>query len=284
MWCSARWQWNPNQNVDNYRQFWKNVQNPLEIEREHSHGQVEAVAAEHSMNTNNLHMFQEETQTGNRENASLHTTLDLPDVTPITDATVNSLPDVETFRQELTNYSEEVSNQEIPLMVYINGSNHRSQQTRVSSNEEHSKNSQNSVSPRIEQEQTKKEGPLSWRYTEPSLQGAVKVNLPMLQKYWDEDFSNITSIQHGINSLSFSTLAANINLQSLTTRSQPDWLENPVMDKIVPVLQNILIPCEILALTLISQKKMSPLHRWNITFYWDIILKTDLCIFFDLKS
>ena len=284
MWCSARLQGNPNQNVDNYRQFWENVHNPLEIERKRSHGRVEAVAAEHSMTTNNLDMFQEETQTGNRENASLHTTPDLPDVTPITDATVNSLPDVETFRQELTNYSEEVSSQWIPPMVYINGSNHRSQQTRVSSNEEHSKNSQNSVSPTIEQEQTNKEGPLSWRYTEPSLQGAVTVNLPMLQKYWDEDFSNITSIQHGINSLSFCTLAANINLQSLTTRSQPDWLENPVMDKIVPVLQNILIPCKILAMTLISQKKMSPPHRWNITFYWDIILKTDLCIFFNLKS
>ena len=64
---SARLQGNPNQNMDTDRQFWENVQNPLEIEREHSRGLAEAVAAVQSMTPNNLHMFQEETRTGNRE-------------------------------------------------------------------------------------------------------------------------------------------------------------------------------------------------------------------------
>ena len=66
----------------------------------------------------------------------------------------------------------------------------------------------------------------------------MTANSPMLQEYWDEDCSNVTSVQHGINSLSFNTLAANIDLQSLTSRNQPDWLDNPVMDWIVPDGQN----------------------------------------------
>ena len=59
-----------------------------------------------------------------------------------------------------------------------------------------------------------------------------------MQEYWDEDFSNVTSVQHGINSLSFNTLAANIDLHLPTLRNQPDQLENPVMDWIVPDGQN----------------------------------------------
>ena len=59
-----------------------------------------------------------------------------------------------------------------------------------------------------------------------------------MQEYWDEDFLNVTSVQHGINSLSFNTLAANIDLHLLTLRNQPDRLENPVMDWIVPEGQN----------------------------------------------
>ena len=59
-----------------------------------------------------------------------------------------------------------------------------------------------------------------------------------MQEYSDEDFSNVTSVQHGINSLSFNTLAANIDLQSLISRNQPDQLENPLMDWIVPDGQN----------------------------------------------
>ena len=66
----------------------------------------------------------------------------------------------------------------------------------------------------------------------------MTTNSPTLQEYLDEDFSNITSVQHGINSLSFNTLAANIDLQSLTSRNQPDQLENPVIYWIVPDRQN----------------------------------------------
>ena len=73
---------------------------------------------------------------------------------------------------------------------------------------------------------------------EPSVQAIITANSPTLQEYWDEDFSNITSVQHGINSLSFNTLAANIDLQSLTLRNQPDRLENPLMDWIIPDGQN----------------------------------------------
>ena len=45
-------------------------------------------------------------------------------------------------------------------------------------------------------------------------------------------------VQHGLNSLSFNTLAANLDLHSLTLRNQPDRLENPVIDWIVPDRQN----------------------------------------------
>ena len=56
----------------------------------------------------------------------------------------------------------------------------------------------------------------------PLVQAVITANLPMLQEYWYEDFSNVTSVQHGINSLSFNTSAANIDLQSLMSRNQPD--------------------------------------------------------------
>ena len=82
------------------------------------------------------------------------------------------------------------------------------------------------------------QGPLSRRYTEPSVQASITVNSPTLWEYWDENFSSVTSVQHSINSFSFKTLAANIDLQSLTSRSQPDQLENPVMDWIIPDGQN----------------------------------------------
>ena len=70
------------------------------------------------------------------------------------------------------------------------------------------------------------------------VQAVITANSPTLQEYWDEDFSNVTSVQHSINSLSFNTLAANIDLQSLTSRNQPDRLENPVMDWIISDGQN----------------------------------------------
>ena len=47
----------------------------------------------------------------------------MTDVTPIPDATINSGPDAEAFPQELMNYTEEVSSQRIPPMVYIEGNN-----------------------------------------------------------------------------------------------------------------------------------------------------------------
>ena len=79
---------------------------------------------------------------------------------------------------------------------------------------------------------------MSRRYTEPSTQTVTTINSPTLHEYWDEDFSNITLVQHGLNSLLFSTLAANIDLQQFTSRNQPDCLENPVMDWIVLDGQN----------------------------------------------
>ena len=70
------------------------------------------------------------------------------------------------------------------------------------------------------------------------IQGVITVNSPTVQEYWDEDFSNVTSVQHGLNSLSFNMLAANLDLHLLRLRNQPDRLENPVMDLIVPDGQN----------------------------------------------
>ena len=79
---------------------------------------------------------------------------------------------------------------------------------------------------------------MSRRYTEPSTQIVATINSPTLHEYWDEDFSNVTSVQHGPNSLLFTTSAANIDLQPFKSRNQPDHLENPVMDCIVPDGQN----------------------------------------------
>ena len=52
-----------------------------------------------------------------------HAIPELPNVTLIPDAAVNSGPDAEAFPQELTNCMEEVSSQRIPPMVYIDGNN-----------------------------------------------------------------------------------------------------------------------------------------------------------------
>ena len=56
---------------------------------------------------------------------------ELTNVTPLPNATVNSGPDAEAFLQELTNYTEEVSSQIIPPMVYIEGNNHENHSVRV---------------------------------------------------------------------------------------------------------------------------------------------------------
>ena len=234
---STRLQGDLNQGAGTNRVFLENVPNPVDIEKECSRGQAEAVAASQHMTSNNLRAFREDTRFSSRD-VEHHTIPELPDVTPIPDATVNSGPDAEAFPQELTNYTEEVSSQRIPPMVYIDGNNHENCPVRVTPDDETNKNSQNSLNCEIEAEQTSEQGPLSQRYTEPSVQAVMTANLPTLQEYWDEDFWNVTSVQHGINSLSFNTLAANINLQSLTSRNQPDRLEYPVMDWIILDGQN----------------------------------------------
>ena len=234
---STRLQGNQNQGVGMDRVFWENVPNLVDIEREHSQGWAEAVAATQHMTSNNLCVFREDTRFNTR-NVEHHTIPELTDVTPIPDATVNSGPDAEAFQQELTNYTEEVSSQRIPPMVYIEGNNHENRPTTVTRDGKSEENSQNLLNHETESEQVNEQGPLSQRYTEPLVQAVITANSPMLQEYWDEDFSNVTSVQHGINSLSFNTLAANIDLQSLTSRNQPDQLENPVMDWIVPDGQN----------------------------------------------
>ena len=167
-----------------------------------------------------------------------HAIPELLNVTPIPNATVNSGPDTEAFPQELTNYMEEVSSQRIPLMVHIDGNNPENHSVRVTQDDKTNENLQNLLNRETEAEQTSEQGSLSQRYPEPSVQAIMTANSPTLQEYWDKDFSNVTSVQHGINSLSFNTLAANIDLQSFTSRNQPDQLENPVMDWIIPDGQN----------------------------------------------
>ena len=230
---STRLQGNQNQGVGMDRVFLENVPNLVDIKREHSQGWAEAVAATQHMTSNNLWVFWEDTRFNTR-NVEHHTIPELTDVMPIPDATVNSGPDAEAFLQELKNYTEEVSSQRIPPIIYIEGNNHENHSAAVTWDGESDENLQNSLYCETESEQVNKQGPLCQRYTEPLVQAVITANSPMLQEYWDEDFSNVTSVQHGINSLSYNTLAANIDLQSLTSRNQPDRLENSVMDWIVP--------------------------------------------------
>ena len=178
------------------------------------------VATQH-MTSNNLCAFWEDTRFITRD-VEHHAIPELTDVTPIPDATVNSGPDAETFTQELTDYTEEVSSQRIPPMVHIEGNNRENCSVRVTRDGEISNNSQNSLNCETEGEQVSEQGPLSQKYIEPSVQAVITANLPTLQEYLDEDFSYINSVQHSINSLSFNTLAANIDLQLLTSRNQPD--------------------------------------------------------------
>ena len=112
-----------------------------------------------------------------------HTIPELTNVTPIPDATVNSGPDAEAFLQELMNYKEEVSSQRIPPMVYIEGNNHENTSVRVARDGESNGNLQNSLNHETEGEQVSEQGPLSQRYTEPSVQAVITVNSPTLQEY-----------------------------------------------------------------------------------------------------
>ena len=70
-----------------------------------------------------------------------HAIPELPNVTPVPDAIVNSGPDAEAFPQELTNYMEEVSSQRILQMVYIDGNNHENHPVRVTQDGKTNKNS-----------------------------------------------------------------------------------------------------------------------------------------------
>ena len=82
------------------------------------------------MTSNNLCAFREDTRL-NIRNVEHHAIPELTNVTPIPNTTVNSGPDAEAFLQELTNYTEEVSSQRIPPMVYIEGNNHENRSVRV---------------------------------------------------------------------------------------------------------------------------------------------------------
>ena len=234
---STRSQANQNQCPESDRVFWENVPNPVDIERERLWGWAEAVTAAQHMTNNNLRAFREDSRFAARR-VEQHAIPELPDITPIPDAMVNSGRDTEAFPQQLTNYTEETSSQRIPPMVYIEGGNHENIPTRVFRSNRTSENSWNLQNHETDVKQAVDQGPLSRRYTEPSIQGVITANSPTVQEYWDEDFSNITSVQHGLNSLSFNTLAANLDLHLLTLRNQLDRLENPVMDWIVPDGQN----------------------------------------------
>ena len=107
-------------------------------------------------------------------------------------------------------------------MVYIEGNNRENMSTRVYRSGKTNENSRNLLNRETEVEQVVDQCPLSRRYTEPLIQGVITVNSPTVQEYWDEDFSNVTSVQYGLNSLSFNTLAANLDLHSLILRNQPD--------------------------------------------------------------
>ena len=92
------------------------------------------------MTSNNLSAFREDTRFNTR-NVEHDTIPELPNVTPIPDATVNSGPDAEAFPQELMNYTEEVSSQRIPPMVYIEGNNCENCSVRATRDGESNENS-----------------------------------------------------------------------------------------------------------------------------------------------
>ena len=138
--------------------------------------------------TNNNHGAFREDSGFTARRVEQHAIPELSDITPIPDAMVNSGPDAEAFPQEVTNYTEEVSSQRIPPMVYIEGNNCENMSTRVSRSGQINENSQNSLNCETEVEQAVDQGPLSRRYTEPSIQGVITANSPTVQEYWGEDF------------------------------------------------------------------------------------------------
>ena len=97
---SIRLEGNQNQGPSSDRDFWENVPNPVDIKREHSRGQAEAVVATQHKTNNNSKAFWEDTKFSMRE-MEHHAIPELPGVTPIPHVTVNSRPDAEAFPQEL---------------------------------------------------------------------------------------------------------------------------------------------------------------------------------------
>ena len=168
---STRLQGNLNQGVGIDRVFGENVPNLVDIKRERSQGWDEEVVATQHMTSNNLCVFWEDTRFITRD-VEHHAIPELTNVTPIPNATVNSGPDAETFTQELTDYTEEVSSQRIPPMVHIEGNNHENCSVRVIPDGEISNNSQNLLNCETEGEQVSEQGPLSRKYTEPSVPGS----------------------------------------------------------------------------------------------------------------
>ena len=235
---STRLRGEADRNPEINRQFWESVQDPLEIKRERSCGRAEAIVTTQSMTSRT------EATSQNLNIDTSHHTTNAPDVTPIPNVTINSAHEEETFPQELTNYSEALSNTQVPVMVYINEEMTGQTQpgrynpaTQTSLDRERSENSRRSDVTDAGEAGSQIEGPLERRFTEPSNQKLTNVTSPGTNEYWEEDYSNMAT-QHGINSLSLSTLAANIDLQTLTVGNKPDKLENPVMDWIVPDGQN----------------------------------------------
>ena len=91
------------------------------------------------MTNNNLRAFREDSRFAARR-VEQHAIPELPDITPIPDTMVNSGPDAKTFPQELMNYTEKISSQRIPPLVYIEGNNHENMSTRVSRSNKTSEN------------------------------------------------------------------------------------------------------------------------------------------------
>ena len=89
------------------------------------------MAATQHMTNSNLWVFREDFRFAARR-VEQQAIPELPDIPPIPDATVNSGPHSEAFPQELTNYTEEISSQRIPPMVYIDGNNRENMSIRVS--------------------------------------------------------------------------------------------------------------------------------------------------------
>ena len=68
-------------------------------------------------------------------------------------------------------------------MVYIEGNNRENCSAAEPRDGESDENLQNLLNCETESEQVNEQGPLSQRYTEPSVQAVITANSPMLQEY-----------------------------------------------------------------------------------------------------